>query len=68
MLDTTSIEHDLETAVADHRCGEIEKGGDLYRKVIAVHPDNADAWHRHANGKRPQQIEIIDDFQKNETG
>ena len=42
---STSIERDLEAAVTAHRRGKIETASNLYRKVIAANPDNADAWH-----------------------
>ena len=35
----------LEQALAQHRAGELERAADLYRDVIAIDPDHADALH-----------------------
>ena len=35
----------LAIAIAHHQAGRLEMAEDIYRRILAVEPDHADAWH-----------------------
>ncbi len=35
----------LRQAFDQHQAGQVKRAMETYRRVLAVHPDNADAWH-----------------------
>ncbi len=44
-MDDTTIHQALETAEAHHRAGELPQAEAIYRQVLSLHPNDADALH-----------------------
>jgi len=40
-----TISEALETGTAHHQAGRLEEAADIYRQILAVAPDQAQAWH-----------------------
>jgi protein O-GlcNAc transferase len=59
-----SIPDALKMALQHHRAGRFEQARDIYRRILAVEPKNADALHllgviAHQNGKSLAAVDLI---------
>jgi glycosyltransferase involved in cell wall biosynthesis len=54
----------LALALKQHQAGNVRQAEEMYRKILAADPGNADAWHllgmaAHQAGRHPEAVEAI---------
>ena len=64
MMADTIVQSDLQSAVAFHQSGELKKAERIYRRILDVNPENADALHllgllSHQFGKSTVAITLV---------
>jgi len=63
-MDQQAIQHDFELALREHQAGRLQQAEQLFRQVLARHPEHATALHHlgliaHQAGRNETAIEFI---------
>ena len=59
-----NVENELNTAIQYHQSGQLDKAEEIYKNILKVHPDHADALHllgviASQTGKQDVAIDLI---------